>query len=136
DQGYWPDGLVTAPSDEALAYDVELAKELGFTVLRKHIKVEPLRWYHHCDRLGILVWQDMVNGGTTYNPAVVTAPVAAPTSLPVALDDTKYARFGREDAAGREEFLAEVDACVDLLRNTPSVVVWVPFNEGWGQFDA
>ncbi len=132
DQGYWPDGLLTAPSDEALVADVQMAKELGFSMLRKHIKVEPLRWYHHCDRLGILVWQDMVNGGRSYNPAVITAPAVAP----VRLDDSSYRLFGRHDADGREEFLAEVEATVELLRNAPSVVVWVPFNEGWGQFDA
>ncbi|MBE7325045.1 DUF2804 family protein [Nocardioides sp. Y6] len=133
DQGYWPDGLVTAPSDEALAHDVQLAKDLGFTMLRKHIKVEPLRWYHHCDRLGMLVWQDMVNGGRAYHPLVITTPVA---STRLALDDSRYALFGRQDPEGRAEFLAEVDACVELLRSVPSVAAWVPFNEGWGQFDA
>ncbi len=132
DQGYWPDGLLTAPSDEAYVHDIAEAKRLGFTMLRKHIKVEPLRWYHHCDRLGMLVWQDMVNGGRTYNPAVITAPVLTPLKL----DDRNHARFGRADAEGREEFLAEVDATVELLRSVPSVVAWVPFNEGWGQFDS
>lgn len=137
DQGYWPDGLVTPPSDAALAYDVQLAKDLGFTVLRKHIKVEPLRWYHHCDRLGVLVWQDMVNGGRSYNAAVVTAPVAAPVkSAKLPVDDSKYSLFGRQDLIGREDFLAEVDATVELLRNVPSIALWVPFNEAWGQFDA
>ncbi|WP_262849677.1 DUF2804 family protein [Mumia quercus] len=132
DQGYWPDGLYTAPSDEALAHDVRTAKELGFTMLRKHIKVEPLRWYHHCDRLGMLVWQDMVNGGRRYNPVVITTPVV----LPVRLDDTRHALFGRQDEEGRVEFLEELDATVALLRSVPSVAAWVPFNEGWGQFDA
>ncbi|MEE2060725.1 DUF2804 family protein [Rhodococcus artemisiae] len=132
DQGYWPDGLYTAPSDEALIHDIVTAKELGFTMLRKHIKIEPLRWYHHCDRLGILVWQDMVNGGRNYRQAVVTAPVA----LPVKLDDSHYTWFGRQDTEGRIEFLEELDATVALLRSTPSVAAWVPFNEAWGQFDA
>lgn len=132
DQGYWPDGLYTAPSDEALIHDVRTAKDLGFTMLRKHIKIEPLRWYHHCDRLGMLVWQDMVNGGRSYRSAVVTAPVL----LPVKLDDSRYALFGRQDADGRAEFLTELDATVTLLRSVPSVAAWVPFNEGWGQFDA
>jgi len=132
DQGYWPDGLLTAPSDEALVADIEMAKRLGFTMLRKHIKIEPLRWYHHCDRLGMLVWQDMVNGGRSYHPAVITAPAVTPLRL----DDSAHRLFGRQDAEGRAEFLAEVDATVELLRNTPSVVTWVPFNEGWGQFDA
>ncbi|CAM2906526.1 DUF2804 domain-containing protein [Prescottella defluvii] len=132
DQGYWPDGLYTAPSDEAFVHDIRTAKELGFTMLRKHIKIEPLRWYHHCDRLGMLVWQDMVNGGRSYRSAVVTAPVL----LPVKLDDDRYSAFGRQDAEGRAEFLAELDATVALLRSVPSVAAWVPFNEGWGQFDA
>ncbi|MBF0688341.1 MAG: DUF2804 family protein [Cellulomonas sp.] len=132
DQGYWPDGLYTAPSDDALVHDIRTAKDLGFTMLRKHIKIEPLRWYHHCDRLGMLVWQDMVNGGRTYHPAVVTAPVVTPLRL----DDSRYRVFGRQDAQGRDEFLAEADATVELLRSVPSVAVWVPFNEGWGQFDA
>ncbi|WP_415629903.1 DUF2804 family protein [Nocardioides dubius] len=132
DQGYWPDGLLTAPHDDALAYDIQTAKDLGFTMLRKHIKIEPLRWYYHCDRLGMLVWQDMVNGGRSYKHAVITTPVMAP----VRLDDRRYRLFGRQDAAGREEFRAEVERTVTLLRNSPSVVAWVPFNEGWGQFDA
>lgn len=132
DQGYWPDGLYTAPSDEALVYDIELARSMGFTMLRKHIKVEPARWYYHCDRLGMLVWQDMVNGGGRYKPLVVTAPVLSPLRL----RDDRYRAFAREDAEGREQFLREVDETVRALRHFPSIVVWVPFNEGWGQFDA
>ena len=132
DQGYWPDGLYTAPSDEAMIHDIATMKRLGFTMLRKHIKVEPLRWYHHCDRLGILVWQDMVNGGSAYHPLVVTAP--AVTSL--RLSDRRYRWFGRADAAGRAQFRAELRATIEHLRNVVSLAVWVPFNEGWGQFDA
>ncbi len=132
DQGYWPDGLLTAPSDEALVHDIVTAKELGFTMLRKHIKVEPLRWYHHCDRLGMLVWQDLVNGGRSYHPLVVSAPAVSRLRL----DDRNHRRFGRQDATGRAEFLAEADQTIALLRNSPSVVTWVPFNEGWGQFEA
>ena len=132
DQGYWPDGLYTAPSDAALASDIEAAKDLGFTMLRKHIKVEPLRWYYHCDRLGMLVWQDLVNGGRSYRHAVVTAPAVG---LPHR-SDSDYAAFGRADEPGRTEFLAELRSTVDLLRNSVSLAVWVPFNEGWGQFDA
>lgn len=132
DQGYWPDGGYTAPSDAALEYDVLLTKELGYNMLRKHIKIEPMRWYHHCDRLGVLVWQDVVNGGGRYKPLVVTAPaIASPT-----LDDRKHGRFARESADGRASFRAELAATVEHLRSVPSVVLWVPFNEGWGQFDA
>lgn len=133
DQGYWPDGLYTAPDDAALVRDIQAMKDLGFTMLRKHIKIEPLRWYHHCDRLGMLVWQDMVNGGEKYRPWVITAPVASPH---IRMRDDRYRAFGRADAEGREQFLRETDATVELLRNAPSVVTWVPFNEGWGQFDA
>lgn len=132
DQGYWPDGLYTAPSDEALAYDIRTAKELGFTMLRKHIKVEPLRWYYHCDRLGMLVWQDLVNGGRSYRHSVVTAPAVGVPHR----DDSDYVAFGRADEEGRAEFLGELRETVDLLRNCTSLAVWVPFNEGWGQFDA
>ncbi|HEY1106554.1 MAG TPA: glycoside hydrolase family 2 TIM barrel-domain containing protein [Agromyces sp.] len=132
DQGYWPDGLYTPPSDEAMVSDLLAMKALGFNAVRKHIKIEPLRWYHHCDRLGLLVWQDLVNGGRRYNPAVITAPV----KLPVRFDDRRHRLFGRQDAAGRAEFTRELEATVRLLQNSPSVVVWVPFNEGWGQFDA
>jgi hypothetical protein len=133
DQGYWPDGLVTAPSDEAMVHDVETMKGLGFTVLRKHVKVEPLRWYHHCDRLGMLVWQDVVNGGGRYR----TAAVLWPGRFPVRLDDRRWRRpLGRGDAQGRQLFHDELRRTVRLLANSPSVVGWVPFNEGWGQFDA
>jgi len=133
DQGYWDGGLYTAPDDSALEADVIAMKDLGFTMIRKHIKVEPLRWYHHCDRLGILVWQDAVNGGERYKPWVITAPVISPH---IGISDHHYGAFGRADAEGRAEFLDELDDMVDLLRNSPSVVTWVPFNEGWGQFDA
>lgn len=132
DQGYWPDGLYTAPSDEALAYDIRAAKDLGFTMLRKHIKIEPLRWYYHADRLGMLVWQDLVNGGRSYRHAVVTAPAVG---LPHR-NDGDYAAFGRADEQGRDDFRAELHGTVELLRNCTSIAVWVPFNEGWGQFDA
>ena len=132
DQGYWPDGGYTAPSDEALRFDIELAKDLGFTMLRKHIKVEPLRWYHHCDRLGMLVWQDMPSGGTTYNPLVISAPaVRAPH-----LADSHRRLFGRTSPVGREQYERELSAMVDHLGSVTSVALWVPFNEGWGQFDA
>ena len=135
DQGYWPDGLLTPPSDEAMVHDISTMKRLGFTMLRKHIKVEPMRWYHHCDRLGMLVWQDMVNGGGRYRTAAVTWPGRLP-SASRRLRDDRYAVFGRTDSHGRDEFRREVRATVELLRNTTSVVCWVPFNEGWGQFDA
>lgn len=132
DQGYWPDGLCTPPSDDAMRFDIETMKDLGFTMLRKHVKVEPLRWYHHCDRIGVLVWQDIVNGGGRYDPIVVTAPVV----VPFRLRDSRYRAFRRADPAGRALFHDELVGTIELLRDSPSVVLWVPFNEGWGQFDA
>ena len=132
DQGYWPDGLYTAPTDEALCRDILLAKESGFNMLRKHIKVEPLRWYYHCDRLGMLVWQDMPCGGGSYSPAVVTAPLFTGHHL----SDSRYARFGRADELGRREFADELCDMVNHLYNCPCIAMWVIFNEGWGQFDA
>jgi hypothetical protein len=132
DQGYWPDGLLTPPSDAAMVHDIETMKSLGFTMLRKHVKVEPLRWYHHCDRLGMLVWQDMVNGGGRYRHLVTTLPA----TRPVRIADHRHRLYFRQDAAARAEFRREVHETVTLLRSCPSVVAWTPFNEGWGQFDA
>ncbi|WP_241834910.1 glycoside hydrolase family 2 protein [Pseudofrankia asymbiotica] len=107
DQGYWPDGVYTAPTDDELRRDIEMAKELGFTCIRKHAKVEPARWYHWADRLGMLVWQDMPSMPHDRNP----------------------------DEAARERFEAELRALVEQCRAFPSVIGWVPFNEGWGQYD-
>ncbi|MET8389065.1 glycoside hydrolase family 2 TIM barrel-domain containing protein [Streptosporangium canum] len=132
DQGYWSDGMYTAPSDEAMIHDIATMKRLGFTMLRKHIKIEPLRWYYHCDRLGMLVWQDMVNGGGDYHPLVITVPVLTPLRL----GDRRHRWFGRADAQGRARFRTELRDTVEHLRNVVSLAVWVPFNEGWGQFDA
>lgn len=132
DQGYWSDGMYTAPSDEALIFDIQTAKDMGFNMLRKHIKVEPLRWYYHCDRLGMLVWQDMINGGGQYNPAVISAPLVTG----VHMSDKNYKLFAREDMDGRVEYETELNEMIDLLYNCPCIAMWVPFNEGWGQFDA
>jgi beta-galactosidase/beta-glucuronidase len=132
DQGYWSDGMYTAPSDEAMVHDIATMKRLGFTMLRKHLKIEPLRWYHHCDRLGMLVWQDMVNGGGHYLNSVVSLPAMAPVHLP----DNRYPLFARSDAEGRAQWLREMAETIEHLRNVVSLAVWVPFNEGWGQFDA
>ncbi len=133
DQGYNPGGLYTWPSDEAMVYDIQLAKSLGFNTIRKHMKVEPLRWYYHCDRLGMLVWQDMPSGGGAYRPEVIALPAVG---LHKGLDDSKYTKFGREARLGRVQFEAELREMVDTLYNCPCIAMWVPFNEGWGQFDA
>lgn len=132
DQGYWSDGMYTAPSDEALIFDIQTAKELGFNMLRKHIKIEPLRWYYHCDRLGMLVWQDMINGGGHYNPAIITTPLVTG----IHLKDSKYRLFARQSEEGRRQYEKELDEMLRQLYNCPCIAMWVPFNEGWGQFDA
>ncbi len=114
DQGWWPDGLYTAPSDAALRYDLEVLKKLGMNMLRKHVKVEPARLYYHCDRLGLLVWQDMPSGDRYIggnDPDITRTPESA-------------ANFQRE-----------LKAMIDALRNHPSIVMWVTYNEGWGQWD-
>lgn len=136
DQGYWPDGLYTAPSDEAMIYDIQTTKELGFNMLRKHIKIEPLRWYYHCDRLGVLVWQDMVNGGEKYNMLWLGYLPTFFPKLVKKVKDNCYVLFSRTNKKGRDEWTRECKKTVEHLYNCPSIAVWVPFNEGWGQFDA
>ena len=136
DQGYWPDGLMTAPSDEAFVFDITLAKKAGFNMLRKHAKVEDLRFYFHCDRLGMLVWQDMVNGGGEYDMPLVCY---LPTLLPVVgrtFRDSHYRLLVRNNPDNRLQWTRECLETVEHLKNFPCIGVWVPFNEGWGQFDA
>lgn len=133
DQGYFPDGLYTPPAEEAMLFDIEYTRRIGCNFIRKHVKVEPLRWYYHCDRLGMIVWQDMPNGGR------IDGSVVAMLTMLFGFhrDDTRrLARFGREDEANRTEFRVELKELVDHLYNIPSIAVWVPFNESWGQFQA
>ena len=113
DQGWWPDGLYTAPTDAALLYDIEMTRRMGFNMCRKHVKVEPERWYHHCDKAGLLVWQDMPNGDRNIGPG-----------------QPDITREARSEAIYRKE----LKALIEGKRNHPCIVVWVPFNEGWGQF--
>lgn len=136
DQGYWPESLYTPPSDEAMIFDITTAKNLGFNMLRKHAKIEPLRWYYHCDRLGMLVWQDMVNGGTPYHMWFVTYLPTIFPKIARKIRDTHYKLLSRTSKKGRIEFMKETKATIELLYNSPCVAMWVPFNEGWGQFDA
>jgi len=135
DQGYWPDGLLTPPSDEALLHDIREMKRLGFNMLRKHIKIELLRWYYHCDREGMLVWQDMVNGGRGGQRLGINGALPF-IGARVKDGPRNYRRFGRENADGRAQYYAELDCMVSCLQNCVSLAMWVPFNEGWGQFDA
>ena len=121
DQGWWPDGLYTAPTDEALAFDIIKTKEFGYNMIRKHVKVEPARWYYHCDRLGMLVWQDMPSttygdnewGNHEYNTGT----------------DSKITQEGKDN------YYKEWGEIINDFKIFPSIVVWVPFNEAWGQFD-
>ncbi|MGI6070207.1 MAG: glycoside hydrolase family 2 protein [Blautia sp.] len=136
DQGYWPEGLLTAPCDEALVYDIQKMKDLGFNMLRKHVKIEPERWYYHCDRLGMLVWQDMINGGSTYHMKFICVLPNALMWSGRCIKDDKYRAFARQDEAGRKEYYQELKGMLRQLYNIPSIAAWVPFNEGWGQFDA
>ena len=136
DQGYYPDGAYTAPSDEALCFDILRMKQMGFTMLRKHIKIEPERWYYHCDRIGMLVWQDMVNGGETYHSWFVTYMPNILMWTGRVFSDRPGNLLARKNKEGREEFLSEVKETIRLLYNHPCIAAWVAFNEGWGQFDA
>lgn len=123
DQGWWPDGLYTAPTEDALIFDIVKTREMGFNMIRKHIKVEPARWYYHCDRLGILVWQDMPSGdmaGLDWEQRIGQV-----TGKP--LDKIR-------SAASEEFYKTEWKSIMESLHNFPSIVVWTPFNEAWGQF--
>ncbi len=114
DQGFWPDGIYTAPTDEALRYDIEMTKKLGFNMARKHVKVEPERWYYWCDKLGLLVWQDMPSGDRHIRPTDADI-TRTPESAKI--------------------YETELKALIDGRGNHPCIVMWVPFNEGWGQWD-
>ncbi len=133
DQGYFPDGLYTPPSEEAMLFDIEYTKRIGCNMIRKHIKVEPLRWYYTCDRLGMIVWQDMPNG------ALIDGEVVATLSLIFGFrrnDTRRLSRFGRDDAENRSRYRSELQGMIDHLYNAACIAVWVPFNESWGQFQS
>lgn len=135
DQGYWPDGLYTGPSDEALIFDIREMKRMGFNMVRKHIKIEPERWYYHCDRLGMIVWQDMVNGGERYHHWFVTYLANVMSWPGLTMKDNHSRLLSRQNQDGRNEFVREVKETIKLLKNHPSICTWVIFNEGWGQFE-
>jgi beta-galactosidase/beta-glucuronidase len=114
DQGWWPDGLYTAPTDDALRYDVEITKKLGFNMARKHVKVEPERWYYWCDKLGLFVWQDMPSGDKYIDP-----------------DEPDITRT----IESAEQFEEELKEIITQFGNHPCIIMWAPFNEGWGQYE-
>lgn len=132
DQGYFEDGLYTPPSDEVLKSDIVRMKEMGFNTLRKHIKVEAPRFYYYCDTIGMLVWQDLPSGGTDYIKLVITAPLLIGSHL----KDNQYRIFSREDKKSRLNCIKELNEMVHTLYNCTCIAMWVPFNEGWGQFDS
>ena len=132
DQGYWPDGGLTAPCDEAMIFDIEKMKKLGFNMLRKHIKLESMRWYYHCDRLGMIVWQDMMSGGAYIGDLMA----GVFPNFNVKIKDDRYKTFKREKKEARDDYKRELAEVISQLYNVVSIFCWVPFNEGWGQFDA
>ena len=136
DQGYWPESLMTAPSDQAMIFDITQMKELGFNMLRKHVKIEPARWYWHCDRIGMVVWQDMVNGGGPVHKILETYGPTLFPPLGTHLRDNHYALLSRQDADARRRFEKDLRRMIRQLYNCPCIGMWIPFNEGWGQFDA
>ena len=139
DQGYWSDGLMTAPSDDALVYDIEAMKSAGFNTLRKHIKIESERWYYHCDRLGMLVWQDCVSGGSAYSPWHTSQKPTLFSFTWSRFDDTTPSHHEALSAGKdgyRKEWTETCQEMVKLLDGHPSIGFWTLFNEGWGQFDA
>ena len=138
DQGYWPDGLMTAPGEEALAFDIAQMKRLGFNMMRKHIKIESERWYYLCDKMGMLVFQDMVSGGGRYDAWHTSRiPTLWRRSWTHHADGPdNYTQLSAQDMDYRTEWTETALGTVELLRNHPCIVTWVLFNEGWGQFDA
>ena len=137
DQGWWPDGLLTPPSDEAMRYDIEMTKAMGFNMIRKHVKIEPDRWYYHCDQLGIMVWQDM----PSYNRLALKTPEEMEKTKRKDRIYNPLERIHGQDAdlnrrsEDATQFEFELRRMVDIHYNAPSIVMWVPFNEGWGQYD-
>ena len=132
DQGYWGEGIYTPASNREMFDCLQRVKSLGFNMLRKHIKIEPLLWYYYCDILGILVWQDMVNGGDAYSRLRITlCPF-----IDLHLDDRDHKKMGREDPRSRAQFLREAEDTIGHLSCCVCICLWTPFNEAWGQFDA
>lgn len=132
DQGYYKDGLYTPPSEEEMVNDLKMVKSMGFNCIRKHIKIESLRWYYYCDKLGLLIWQDMPNGGGKYSPFIISLPLIIGSHL----KDNHYRLLKRRSKEKREEFIEHTIETVNLLKNVVSLSMWVPFNEAWGQFDS
>ncbi len=137
DQGYWPEGLYTPPTDEAMVFDIVTMKKMGFNMLRKHAKIEPARWYYWCDMQGMLVWQDMVQGGDPMHQWFVTYMATVFNGLKKYVDDRINRHvLSRSSEESRQAYREELRETIDTLYNCPCIYMWVPFNEGWGQFNA
>ena len=132
DQGYYKKGLLTPTSYDDYINDIELVKSLGYNTIRKHIKIEIPRWYYECDKRGMIVWQDFINGGGTYEFNTITLPLFTH----IHSKDTNYQKFHRENEKERETIIEEFKSIIDYLYNSPCIGLWTIFNEGWGQFDA
>ncbi|MBR0295409.1 MAG: glycoside hydrolase family 2 [Bacilli bacterium] len=132
DQGYYQDSSLTPRNDEDYINDIKTMKELGYNTLRKHIKIESLRWYYHCDKIGMIVWQDFINGGEDYSFKTIAFPLIFNKHH----SDTNYKKFSRMNEKGRKEAIQEFKDIVHYLYNVPSIGLWTIFNEGWGQFDS
>ncbi len=135
DQGYFPESLLTPPSDEAMVADLQAVKDIGMNMVRKHIKTEPMRFYYHCDRMGILVWQDIVSGGRDYAfPVIAALPFVGIHLSDVG--EAAYRRFRRANAEERAQFFSFAEDTVRHFYNVPCLALYTVFNEGWGQFDS
>ena len=132
DQGYYHDGLLTPSTYDAYVKDIKFVKSLGFNMIRKHIKIEIPRWYYECDKQGIIVWQDFVNGGEAYK----FSTIAFPLIFGIHHNDHNYKKFSRLSEEGRKQTIEEFKNTIDYLYNVPSIGLWTIFNEGWGQFDS
>ena len=132
DQGYYKKGLLTPETYDDYINDIELVKSLGFNMIRKHIKIEIPRWYYECDKRGMIVWQDFVNGGSRYHLHTIVFPLI----FGIHHKDTHHMMFSRSNKKGREEALKEFKQTINYLYNSPSIALWTIFNEGWGQFDS
>lgn len=132
DQGYFGDGWLTPRSEDDYINDIVISKKMGYNTLRKHIKIETLRWYYHCDKIGMIVWQDFVNGGTSYNWFVIQTPLITHLNM----KDSNHFWLKRKEKASREQAIIEFKDTINYLYNVPSIGLWTIFNEGWGQFDS
>lgn len=135
DQGYWQEGLMTPASDWDFIRDIQNMKDLGFNMIRKHVKIEPQRWYYHCDRLGMMVWQDMINGGEGHRPWFITYMATLFEWTHISLKNPPESLTGRKKKNAKLRFIREMKDTIKVLYNHPSIVCWTIFNEGWGQFE-